>query len=443
MQIQVAVIHPSFVSSNQSRSETDSLDEAVSLAQALDFEVVFKEIVRIRATHGATFFGSGRCESLMRDIAESEAETVVIDGTITPVQQRNLERLWNVKILDRTGLILEIFASRARTSEGVLQVELAQLNYQKSRLVRRWTHLERQRGALGFVGGAGETQIEADRRAIDEQILRIKKKLDTVVRTRGLHREARKAVPYPIVALVGYTNAGKSTLFNRLTGAGVQATDLLFATLDPTMRAVRLPSGRQAVFSDTVGFISDLPHQLVAAFRATLEEVVNADLVLHVRDTSHPNADHHAESVADILDKLNVGASESQTLVQVWNKIDLLSDRERDELPTIPGGNGAIFPVSAKSGEGVRALLGHIDGQLRRNDRVETLNLSYSDGRKRAWLFDENVVQSESHCESGYELNVCWSRAQSKRFRHLFPEDDKKADDPEIAIPSANSQLAS
>ena len=418
--IRVGILHPSFANPKQSRSDTESLDEAVSLASALGFDIAFKDIVRMRAIAGSTFFGSGRCESLEREIQRTEAETVVIDSSITPVQQRNLERIWKVKILDRTGLILEIFASRARTREGVLQVELAKLNYQKSRLVRQWTHLERQRGALGFVGGAGETQIEADRRAIDEQVLRIRKKLETVVRTRGLHRSARKSVPYPVVALVGYTNAGKSTLFNRLTGADVQATDLLFATLDPTMRAVRLPSGLQTVFSDTVGFISELPPQLVAAFRATLEEVVDADLVLHVRDISHENTAHHAASVVKILEELKVGVSESQAVVEVCNKIDLLPETEREELQSTPGANRAFFPVSAITGEGIEGLLRHIDGLLRKNDRTETVKLAFSDGRQRAWLFKENVVQSESHCESGFEVNVRWSREQSQRFRHLF-----------------------
>ena len=436
MPFRVGILHPFIVNLKHSRSDADSLDEAVSLALALDFEIVFKDIVRMRTTHGSTFFGSGRCESLKREIKDAEADTVVIDGSITPVQQRNLERLWDVKILDRTGLILEIFASRARTREGVLQVQLAQLSYQKSRLVRRWTHLERQRGALGFVGGAGETQIEADRRAIDEQILRIKKRLETVVRTRGLHREARKSVPYPVVALVGYTNAGKSTLFNRLSGADVQATDLLFATLDPTMRAVNLPSGMHTVFSDTVGFISELPTQLIAAFRATLEEVLDAAIVVHVRDISHQNAAYQADSVAEILEDLEVGAASSQVIVQAWNKIDLLKESEKEELLATPGTNSNFFPISAKTGEGIGELLQHIDRLLRKDDQTETVDLSFSDGRKRAWLFKENVVQSESQCDSGFKINVCWSRAQSQRYRHLFSDSDEGNEGIRIRIPS-------
>ena len=280
MPIKAGILHPSFPDQEGLRTGGACLDEAVSLAMALGFKTAFQRIVRLRSVNGATLFGSGTCDSLKREIDATDASAMVVDGMISPVQQRNLEERWGVRVMDRTGLILEIFASRAKTREGVLQVELAQLEYLKSRLVRRWTHLERQRGALGFVGGSGETQIESDRRAVDDRIIRVKRRLVAVRRTRGLHRSARKTVPYPVVALVGYTNAGKSTLFNRLTGAEVLADDALFATLDPTMRAVTLPSGRKAVFSDTVGFISDLPTQLVAAFRATLEEVTNADIVV-------------------------------------------------------------------------------------------------------------------------------------------------------------------
>ena len=282
---------------------------------ALGFTAAFKQVVRLRSVNSATLFGSGRCDSLKQEIDAVNASAAVVDGSISAVQQRNLERLWDVRVLDRTGLILEIFASRAKTREGVLQVELAQLEYLKSRLVRRWTHLERQQGAPGFVGGSGKTQIESDRHTIDDRIIRVKRRLLAVRRTRGLHRSARKAVPYPTVALVGYTNAGKSTLFNRLTGEKIWAGDALFATLDPTMRSVTLPSGRQAVFSDTVGFISDLPTQMVAALRATLEEVTNADIVVHVRDLTHPEFDSRVLGVNEVLRELNVDPAHSRRVV--------------------------------------------------------------------------------------------------------------------------------
>ncbi len=283
------VLHPELTANRDRREAQPALDEAVALAGALPgIEVVGSDIIRLAKPHSGLLFGTGKVEELRARLAGAEIELVLIDGTLSPVQQRNLEKAWKVKILDRTGLILEIFSDRARTREGVLQVEMAALSYQRTRLVRAWTHLERQRGGLGFVGGPGETQIEADRRAIDDQIQRLKKQLSKVVKTRELHRAARRKVPFPIVALVGYTNAGKSTLFNRLTGAQVMAADMLFATLDPTMRKLALPSGRDIILSDTVGFISDLPTQLVAAFRATLEEVLEADLILHIRDISHP-----------------------------------------------------------------------------------------------------------------------------------------------------------
>ena len=301
------VLHPDIQTSPGRRDPDAALEEAVALAEALPgLEIAGAEVVRLPKAQPGQLFGTGKVEELKERFSETEIGLVLVDGPVTPVQQRNLERDWGVKLLDRTGLILEIFADRARTREGVLQVELAALSYQRTRLVRAWTHLERQRGGLGFVGGPGETQIEADRRAIDEAITRIRRQLKKVVKTRELHRAARAKVPYPVVALVGYTNAGKSTLFNRMTGAGVMAKDMLFATLDPTMRAVRLPSGKEVILSDTVGFISDLPTQLVAAFRATLEEVLAADLVLHVRDISHPETKEQAEDVDGILAELGI-----------------------------------------------------------------------------------------------------------------------------------------
>ena len=316
------VLHP-VRSKADDRDPKDALAEAVSLAGALDLDVVGAEVVPLPRARAGTLFGKGKVEELGALIAEREVGLVIIDGPLSPVQQRNLEKAWKAKVLDRTGLILEIFGDRAQTREGVLQVELAHLSYQKSRLVRSWTHLERQRGGFGFLGGPGETQIEADRRALDERIQRIKAALAKVVRTRGQHRSARQRVPYPVVALVGYTNAGKSTLFNRLTGSGVLAKDMLFATLDPTMRAIALPDGRRAILSDTVGFISDLPHQLVAAFRATLEEVLEADLILHVRDIAHPESEGQAENVrGDPRRARHRAEAEQARMIEVWNKVD-------------------------------------------------------------------------------------------------------------------------
>ncbi|MES1179920.1 MAG: GTPase HflX, partial [Hyphomicrobium sp.] len=313
-------------------SAKDRLAEATSLAEAIDLHIIDRELVPVAAPRPATLFGTGKVEALKVRIAADEIALVVIDHPVTPIQQRNLERAWNAKVLDRTGLILEIFGRRARTREGRLQVELAHLSYQKSRLVRTWTHLERQRGGYGFLGGPGEAQIELDRRMIDERITAIRKELDVVVRTRELHRKGRRRVPYPVVAIVGYTNAGKSTLFNRITGAGVFAKQQVFATLDPTMREVRLQSGRRIILSDTVGFISDLPTTLVAAFRATLEEVIEADLILHVRDIAHAESEAQAADVKGVLGDLGIDMTTSDTrILEVWNKVDLLSPVTREE----------------------------------------------------------------------------------------------------------------
>ena len=326
------VIHPDVKSDRGRRDGALALEEAVSLADALPgLEVIGSEVARVDRINAGMLFGSGKIADLKVRLEAAEIELVLIDGTVGPVQQRNLEKEWGVKILDRTGLILEIFSDRARTREGVLQVEMAALSYQRTRLVRAWTHLERQRGGFGFVGGPGETQIEADRRAIDDQIVRLKRQLDKVVRTRELHRAARAKIPYPIVALVGYTNAGKSTLFNFLTGADVLAKDMLFATLDPTMRGVKLPDGGpEVILSDTVGFISDLPTELVASFRATLEEVLSANLVLHVRDISHPESAEQAKEVQNILTSL--GLKEDVPLLEVWNKIDRVDPEAREGM---------------------------------------------------------------------------------------------------------------
>jgi len=413
------VLHPHIAGHHGRRSPENALDEAVSLACALDLDVVASHVVRLQRAHPGLLFGKGKLDEIGREIDDLDVGLVIIDGPVTPIQQRNLERRWKVKILDRTGLILEIFGARARTREGVLQVDLAALSYQKSRLVRSWTHLERQRGGLSFVGGAGETQIEADRRAIDEAIIRIKRQLAKVARTRGLHRAARKKVPWPIVALVGYTNAGKSTLFNRLTGAEVAARDQLFATLDPTMRAIALPDGRQVILSDTVGFISDLPPQLVAAFRATLEEVLDADLVLHVRDITHPESDAQAQDVREILEDLGLDPRKRENMIEVWNKIDRAAPDERAAFEAAAARNPDVITISARTGEGIDDLLDRIGRALAAPTRTENLHLAFDEGRKRAWLFENAQVESETQRKDGFDLTVTWTADQARRFREM------------------------
>ena len=373
--------------------------------------------MRLPRVHPGMLFGSGKVEDLKARFHDAKVDLVLVDGPVSPVQQRNLEKEWGVKLLDRTGLILEIFADRARTREGVLQVELAALSYQRTRLVRAWTHLERQRGGFGFVGGPGETQIEADRRAIDDQVIRLKRQLDRVVKTRELHRAARRKVPFPIVALVGYTNAGKSTLFNRTTGAEVLAKDMLFATLDPTMRGVTLPSGRKVILSDTVGFISDLPTQLVAAFRATLEEVLEADLILHVRDISHPETAEQAADVADILGSLGVGAG--TPMFEVWNKLDLVEPSAREALRVQAEARGGVFPVSALTGEGVAGLLDAVSAVFDEEKTERVIPVPFSDGRRRAWLHAEGVVIDERAADTGFAVTVRWTARQEQRYREL------------------------
>jgi GTP-binding protein HflX len=416
------VLHPDIQTDRDRRNPGPALEEAVSLAAALpDLEVVGSDVVRLPKPQPGHLFGSGKLAELGRVFEDQDIGLVLVDGPVTPVQQRNLEKKWGVKLLDRTGLILEIFADRARTREGVLQVDLAALSYQRTRLVRAWTHLERQRGGLGFVGGPGETQIEADRRAIDDAITRIKRQLAKVVKTRELHRAARQKVPFPIVALVGYTNAGKSTLFNQLTGASVLAEDMLFATLDPTMRAITLPSGQKVILSDTVGFISDLPPQLVAAFRATLEEVLAADLILHVRDISHPQSAGQAEDVMTILKDL--GVAEEASLLEVWNKIDNFPPEERAALRVQAERTEGIFAVSALTGEGLEALLDAVSEGLSENRHQTALTLPFSEGRKRAWLFQAGVVESEKDTKAGHRLHVRWTERQEKAFRDLKGQD--------------------
>lgn len=431
------------------------LAEAVRLAQAIDLRVVHAEVVTVSRAAPATLFGKGTVERIGRVVLpgspEDEAEATakpdkdkssrerrqekrkisspepivslaVVDAALTPVQQRNLEKAWSCKVIDRTGLILEIFGARARTREGQLQVELAALTYQRSRLVRSWTHLERQRGGFGFLGGPGETQIETDRRLIGERIVRIKRELDEVKRTRHLHRAARKRVPYPVVALVGYTNAGKSTLFNTLTRAEVTARDQLFATLDPTMRALALPSGRTAILSDTVGFISDLPHELVNAFHATLEEVREADIVVHVRDAAHPETESQKNDVLAVLKEIGrpdraEGEGTEEGMIEVLNKIDLLPSEARDALKVrVTRGNTDVVALSAVTGEGCAELLALLDRRIAEKLSLIEVTLAPQDGADLAWLYAHGEVVERADSEDAIVLKVRLDPAQAARF---------------------------
>ena len=409
------VLHPDIKTDYSPRAASDALAEALALAHALPgLRVMGEAVVRLPRAHPGKLFGKGKIEELGELFKESEVELVLVDGHVSPVQQRNLEKDWGVKILDRTGLILEIFSDRARTREGVLQVEMAALSYQRTRLVRAWTHLERQRGGLGFVGGPGETQVESDRRAIDIQLVRLQKQLDKVGITRELHRNARAKVPYPIVALVGYTNAGKSTLFNYMTGAEVFAKDMLFATLDPTMRAVQLPSGMDVILSDTVGFISNLPTELVASFRATLEEVTAAHLVVHVRDIAHPETVTQARDVETILESL--GLSQDIPRIEMWNKTDMLDAGALEALNNSSSRAENVFMTSALTGAGIPEFLEAISKTLTPEKTASELLLAYSEGKARAWLFEQGVVTSERQTEDSFAVTVLWTARQKKVF---------------------------
>ncbi|HSC19595.1 MAG TPA: GTPase HflX [Rhizomicrobium sp.] len=391
------------------------LAEAVGLTQAIGLNVIGEHIVPLARPAPATLIGSGKVEEIAAEARGIEPEVIIVNAQLSPVQQRNLERAWNTKVLDRTALILEIFGERAQTREGRLQVELAHLTYQRSRLVRSWTHLERQRGGFGFLGGPGETQIETDRRLIGERIAKIKRELGEVARTRGLHRSARKRVPYPIVALVGYTNAGKSTLFNTLTKADVLAKDLLFATLDPTMRGLKLPDGRNIILSDTVGFIADLPHELIAAFRATLEEVLEADVILHIRDAAHEESEAQKADVLAVLEELGIQSDGERPILEVLNKIDLLEAEERRAL-LARARRGGVVAISALTGDGLPELLARIKGCLSAGETVYRLRLESADGAGLAWAYKHGRVMSRRDRADGLSLTVAVDPAEVDRF---------------------------
>jgi GTP-binding protein HflX len=413
------ILLPEIAGTASMRSTDARLDEAEGLAGAIGIDVVARQALKVRAPRPASLIGPGQAEQVAELLRDNEAGLLVVDAALTPVQQKTLEEVTKSKVIDRTGLILEIFGERAATAEGRLQVELAHLDYQAGRLVRSWTHLERQRGGFGFLGGPGETQIEADRRLIRNRMAKIRRELEEVRRTRGLHRERRQRAPWPVIALVGYTNAGKSTLFNRMTQANVMAENLLFATLDPTMREIRLPGHSKAILSDTVGFVSDLPTELIAAFRATLEEVTGADLILHVRDISHPDSEAQSADVRSVLQSLGLEEGEGPPIIEVWNKTDAL---DADTLTAIEGEAGRredVVLVSALSGEGVKALRETVAARLHHGAEVHSVRIPADNGERIAWLHARGDVVQQRLADDVVEIDVRLAPADWEKFQAL------------------------